>query len=184
MVVFLCGCGGRSPFSIKAHREYRETIVEALDSGWVDSKYPDEVLIQNWPELSVAKYGGRELRSYAKFRVPILAKGERVDSVSLNARLQGSNGIVYPLWIGVHRTTNDWRGDDLKWNGQPEFEAGLLGIVPYYATEPGPWVYWALDLTTRELNDAYLSLVMVSEEEVPSEISFAPNPFLMFITYR
>ena len=72
MSVFLCGCGGWSTLPIKTHREYGEIIVEAIDSGWVDSKYPDEVLIEDWPELYVVKYGDREMRSYVKFPISIL----------------------------------------------------------------------------------------------------------------
>ena len=70
--LLLWGCGAGSALPIKIHREFRETVVEAIDSGWVDSKYPDEVLIEDWPELYVAKYGGREMRSYVKFPISIL----------------------------------------------------------------------------------------------------------------
>ncbi len=184
MPVFLCGCGGWSTLPIKTHREYREIIVEAIDSGWVGSKYPDEVLIEDWPELYVVKYGDREMRSYVKFPIPIFEKGERVESVSLNARLNSVAGTVYPIWIGIHRTTNEWKGNELTWNNQPGFEDELLGITPYYAGEPGPWAYWELDIKKRDFNEEHLSIIIVLEEEVTSEISFTMNPFLIFITYR
>ena len=118
------------------------------------------------------------------YEAVILEKGERVESVSFNARLQGSSGIVYPIWIGIHRTTNEWKGDKLTWNNQPGFEDELLGITPYYAGEPGHWAYWELDLKRRDFNEEHLSIIMVLEEEVTSEISFTMNPFLIFITYR
>lgn len=182
ILIFVSGCG--SPLPAKRHREYKEIVVGALDSGWVDSSFPDEVLTERWRGASVANYGGREMRSFVKFPIPVLEKGETVESVSLNAKLKGITGTVFPIWIGIHRTTNDWKGNKLTWNQQPGFEEEWLGIMPYYAGEPGLWIYWELNVKGRNVNDEYLSFVMVSEEEVPSKISFDSNPSLIFITYR
>lgn len=182
ILIFVSGCGSTLP--VKGHREYRETVVGALDSGSVDSSFPDEVLAESWRELSVTNYRGREMRSYVKFPMPVLEKGETVESVGLNAKLNGIIGTVFPIWIGIHGTTNDWKGSELTWNQQPGFEEECLGIMPYYAGEPGLWIYWELNMKGRNANNEYLSFVMVLEEEVPSKISFDSSPSLIFVTYR
>jgi hypothetical protein len=180
--MFVTGCGAILP--AKGHRAYRELVVGALDSGSVDSSFPDEVFTERWRGISVANYRGREMRSFVKFPIPVLERGETVKSVGLNAKLKGIIGTAFPIWIGIHGTTNDWKGNELTWNQQPGFEEEWLGLMPYYAGEPGLWIYWELDVKGRNLNDEYLSFVMVSEEEVPSKISFDSNPSLIFVTYR
>lgn len=182
VLIFLAGCGSTS--LVREHREYREIVVGAIDSGEVDSFFPDEVMASSWRGLSVTNYRGREMRSYVKFPMPVLHKGETVESMGLNAKLKGITGTVFPIWIGIHRTTNDWKGSELTWNQQPEFEDECAGTMPYYANEPGLWIYWELNVKGRNVNDESLSFVMVLEEEVPSKISFDSSPSLILVTYR